>query len=308
MRWSLVLFAALCACGSPARAADALPNFRKLWDYDHPAKSEQRFRELLPRAEQSGDKPYLAQLLTQIARAQGLQSHFEEAHRTLDRAQALITDDMKVARIYYLLERGRVYNSAHQPEKAKPLFLQALDVAQAAGNEALAIDAAHMMGIVETGAKALEWNLKTIRMVETAKDPSVRGWLGPLYNNTGWTYYDQKDYARALDLLQKAQAYFEKHGSPVEIRIAKYSVAKTLRAQGKIAEALAIQEAVRDEMEKVKEPDGYVYEEIGECLLAQDKKEEARKYFGLAYDLLAKDPDLAGEPKRLQRIKELGGR
>ena len=46
-------------------------DFDAAWDYGDPAASEQRFRELLPRAEQDGDRSYHAQLLTQIARAQG---------------------------------------------------------------------------------------------------------------------------------------------------------------------------------------------------------------------------------------------
>ncbi|TMI53740.1 hypothetical protein E6H15_07365, partial [Candidatus Bathyarchaeota archaeon] len=62
-----------------------LPDFDKLWDYAHPEISEQRFRELLPRALDSLDLSYLAQLLTQIARAEGLQRKFEDAHKTLDR-------------------------------------------------------------------------------------------------------------------------------------------------------------------------------------------------------------------------------
>ena len=59
-------------------------DFDSLWNYDDPAATEQQFRELLPAAESSGDKSYHLQLLTQIARAQGLQRQFEAAHQTLD--------------------------------------------------------------------------------------------------------------------------------------------------------------------------------------------------------------------------------
>ena len=37
------------------------------------------------------------------------------------------------------------------------------------------------------------------------------------------------------------------------------------------------------------QPDGYVYEEIGECLLLQNKKTESKSYFQKAYELLPKD-------------------
>ncbi|HEX6385768.1 MAG TPA: hypothetical protein VF177_13945, partial [Anaerolineae bacterium] len=66
-----------------------LPDFDQLWDYSQPASTEERFRELLPAAEAAGDDSYLAQLLTQIARAQGLQRQFAAAHETLDEAEKL---------------------------------------------------------------------------------------------------------------------------------------------------------------------------------------------------------------------------
>ncbi|MFN8565329.1 MAG: hypothetical protein U0703_27730 [Anaerolineae bacterium] len=44
-------------------------NFDALWDYDHPAETEKTFRALL--AQTDGARRF--ELLTQIARAQGLQ-------------------------------------------------------------------------------------------------------------------------------------------------------------------------------------------------------------------------------------------
>src|SRR5688572_21565066 len=87
--------------------ADTLPNFDELWDYNDPATTEQKFRALLPRAEASADRFYHAQLLTQLARAQGLQRKFDEAHATLDQVAQV---DQPPARVRYLLERGRVFN------------------------------------------------------------------------------------------------------------------------------------------------------------------------------------------------------
>src|SRR5256885_1926355 len=97
-----------------------LPNFDALWDYDHPVTSESRFRALLPQAEAAGDAAYRAELLTQIARTEGLQGRFAAAHQTLDTVEALLTSDLVTARLRYLLERGRVFNSAGAPEPARP--------------------------------------------------------------------------------------------------------------------------------------------------------------------------------------------
>src|SRR5713226_9326469 len=84
-----------------------LPDFDSLWDYDHPGATERKFREFLPAALDSRDFPYLTQLLTQIARAEGLQRKFQDAHETLDRVEKALlkaeADDK--TKVRYLLER-----------------------------------------------------------------------------------------------------------------------------------------------------------------------------------------------------------
>lgn len=184
---AILLLRALCL-GLLLTMAEPLPEFDKLWDYAHPDKSEAVFRALVPKARASGDRGYLVELLTQLGRTQGLQRRFPEAHRTLDEAEQLLMPETKVARVRYLLERGRAFNSGGQVAKARLLFLQAWDAARACGAEDYAVDAAHMLGIVEPPEKALEWNERAIARAEAAKNPRVTGWLGALYNNTGWTY------------------------------------------------------------------------------------------------------------------------
>src|SRR5947209_5761602 len=144
------------------RASADLPDFDRLWDYQHPDRTETRFRELLPKARVSGDRSYLAQLLSQIARTEGLQGRFAEGHRTLDEAEALLAPEMKTARVRCLLERGRLFNSNKKPGEARPFFLQAWDLARQSGDEPYAIDAAHMLGIVDPPSQALEWNRKAL--------------------------------------------------------------------------------------------------------------------------------------------------
>jgi predicted Zn-dependent protease len=57
---------------------ETLPDIDSLWNYDGPADTERRFAKLLPRAKATADASYLAQLLTQIARAQGLKGNINE--------------------------------------------------------------------------------------------------------------------------------------------------------------------------------------------------------------------------------------
>jgi tetratricopeptide (TPR) repeat protein len=106
-------------------------------------------------------------LLTQIARTQGLQRNFEQAHQTLNSVEAQLHDDLPVARIRYLLERGRVYNSSGAKEQARPLFMQALELAQANKEDFYAVDAAHMIAIVEPPDEQMTWNLKALELAKS---------------------------------------------------------------------------------------------------------------------------------------------
>jgi tetratricopeptide (TPR) repeat protein len=215
--------------------------------------------------------------------------------------------DLYKARVRYLLERGRVFNSSKKPEEAKPLFLAAWDLAREAGEENLAVDAAHMMGIVAPPEEAIEWNRKAMAEAEGAKDPKARNWLGSLYNNLGWTYHDKGDYATALDLFQKAYAWRLEHKQEKETRIAKWCVARALRSLNRTDEALRMQEELLREWNGAGGKDGFVYEELGECLLSLGRKEEAKPYFALAYGQLSQDSWLsANEPGRIKRLAELG--
>ncbi len=289
-------------------AEQGLPDFDVWWDYDHPDVTEQRFREVLPLAEQAGDDGYLAELLTQVARTEGLQRRFAEAHATLDRAEGLLRDDLRRARVRYLLERGRVFNSSKHADEARPLFLEAWELGRACGEDYHAIDAAHMVAIVALPEESDAWNLKGLELAERTQDGRAKQWLGSLCNNMGWTAHDQGNYEEALRLFEQALAAREAQGDVELIKAGRWCVARALRSLGRVEEALERQEALLREYAGVGKTDGFVYEELGECLHALKREEEAQPYFARAYAELAKDVWLmANEAGRLERLKELGG-
>jgi hypothetical protein len=85
-------------------------------------------------------------------------------------------------------------------------------------------------------------------------------------------------------------------------------VARILRALNRVEEALALQQELQQALEISGESDGYVQEELGECLLALGKQAEAAPHFVHAYHALSKDPWLAdNEPARLERLRTLAG-
>src|SRR3954449_6266322 len=100
-----------------------------LWSFDDPAVSEQRLRAAAETAE--GAERLV--LLTQVARALGLQERYDEGHAVLDH---LSVDDVEVA-TRASLERGRLLRSAGRPEEARPHFEAAAAGAREAGLEAL---------------------------------------------------------------------------------------------------------------------------------------------------------------------------
>ena len=279
-------------------------NFDHLWDYNQPATTEARFRELLPQL--ANDPARYAELLTQIARAQGLQRQFDEAHATLDGVEAQLADLPVRVRIRYLLERGRVYRSSGKVDAARPFFLEAWEVAQPAGEDNYAIDAAHMLAIIEPPAEQRRWHQLAIDLTEQTADPEAKKWAGSLNNNLGWSYFEEGDYTAALACFTKALAAREAQGKAGPIHIARWSVAKTLRMLSRVDEALAIQEALAA-AQGLGEPDGYVYEELGECYLLRQETAKATSAFAQAYALLSQDSWLvANEGERLARLQRLG--
>ena len=285
-----------------------LPDFDSLWNYDQPAQTETAFRALIPAAEDSHDIAYLAELLTQIARTLGLQQKFDQAHLLLDSIEPLIPAAGERAHVRYLLERGRTLNSSKKQMEAMPLFVQAWELARKDKFDNFAVDAAHMCAIAAPAAQKQEWNLKALALAEQSSEPRARKWLGSLYNNMGWDYFENKQYDSALEIFNKGLAFRLSQNQPRETRIAKWSVAKTLRMIGKIDSALTLQRQLEKEWQESGEAqDGYVYEELAECLLTLNRTSEATPYFAKAYELLSQDPWLTrDEPARLARLKDLG--
>jgi tetratricopeptide (TPR) repeat protein len=283
-----------------------LPTIDELWDYSDPAASETRFRDLAAAAISSGQTSYAEEALTQVARTLGLQQEFDEGHAVLDRCAPGGGESLSGrARIRFHLERGRLVNSGGDAPDARSHFLSAWDAAVEYGDDCLAVDAAHMLGIVEPGDDGRKWNERAIELAESSADPQARLWRASLLNNQGWDAYDDADYPVALALFERALAARRESGaSEPSTRIARWCVAKGLRSVGRVDEAFIEQTALALENP---EPDGYNHEELGECLLALGRASEARDHFAEAYLLLSKDPWLAeSDPKRLARMEELG--
>ena len=283
---------------------NSVRDFDGWWDYGDPAGTASRFRARL--AEPLPDEAYRLELLTQLARTEGLQRNFAAAHAILDEIESALTEALPVAWVRYHLERGRVLNSAGEGVLARPHFQAAWDGARQVGADSLAVDAAHMVAIVAEPDEQILWNEQAIAYAEASEQPGARNWLGSLYNNLGWTYHDLGQLDKALDLFERAQTHFAERAIPDRLRIARWCVARCLRSIGRLDEALAGQRALEAEYAALDEAAGYVYEELGELLLLQGDAQAAAPYFGQAHAILSQDAWLqAQEPERLARLQTL---
>jgi tetratricopeptide (TPR) repeat protein len=278
-----------------------------LWDFDDPRSSEARFREFIGRVRRPTDTDLRAEALTQLARSQGLQRKFGPAHRTLDTLVPSLSKLGARARVRYSLERGRVFNSEGAPGKALPQFLDAWRRARHAREDRLAVDAAHMVAIVKSGAAQRTWNSRALELAERSRDPAARRWRASLLNNIGWSWFGSENYRAALVSFRRAVRLRQQQRVAAETRIARWCVAKTLRMLGRTEEALRLHRRLSEDWRRAGGKDGYVYEEMGECLLVLGRSTEARGFFRRAYGELSKDGWLvANEPKRLDRLRRLG--
>ena len=199
---------------------------RPLWDFDDLDASEQRFRAQL---EQETSDPGRAEVLTQLARVQGLRDDFDGCETLLQEAEPLAGDG--VARVRVDLERGRKLRSSGDGAAAAPLFEAAFTRACNLGEYFLAGDAAHMVAIADE-SKTLEWTQRGLELAES--EPDAAYWAGPLLNNLGWHYYDAGDYAAALDRFEQAlEVRRSDPANPQAIEWAQEAVDEARKALGR---------------------------------------------------------------------------
>jgi tetratricopeptide (TPR) repeat protein len=231
-----------------------MTDLRDLWDFDDAAGSEQRLRAAVDVAEGT-DRLVL---LTQVARALGLQGQYDDGHALLD---DLATGDDEVA-TRVSLERGRLLRSAGDPAAARPHFDAAAQTAAAARLDALLVDALHMQAVVAAPEERMALNQRALEVAAHSRDPEARGWDASLLTNIGMVHADAGDFGEALASFEHALVARERSGDASGIRVARWMVAWALRNLGRTADALAMQRALKAELDAAGLEDPHVDEEL----------------------------------------------
>jgi tetratricopeptide (TPR) repeat protein len=199
---------------------------RGVWNFDDLDGTAARFHEQFEHEESDSGR---AEVLSQLARVEGLRGEFDRCAELLDKAELLAGSD-PVANVRLELERGRMFRSSGDLEAAFPLFRSAFERACKAGDYWFAGDAAHMCAIAVTDRDLMEeWTQRGLDLGE--REPEAAYWAGPLLNNLGWAYFDAGEHERALELFEQALVVRERDSSnSAAIQFAKEAIEEARQA------------------------------------------------------------------------------
>jgi tetratricopeptide (TPR) repeat protein len=203
------------------------------------AGATELYRALVEKAEEEGDKAVLVQALAMTARGYLIRGMNDEGRPWIERAGELASPDDPPGWSRYLGVRGRFEWQDGDKPKATLTFREMYGYCLEHELYRRAIDAAHMVAITGTTDEQIEWARKGIAAAEQGGE---EGWLGPLWNNLGVTYWDlaaeaEGDEAlehdrQALDCYLKARHYHWKVGGEVSKLAADWAVGSAYRRIG----------------------------------------------------------------------------
>jgi tetratricopeptide (TPR) repeat protein len=277
------LLAAAAGGAIPVRAMDV----SKLWDFSQPAASEARFVAALAGA--GSDEQLI--LKTQIARTYGLRGDFARARQMLNDLEPDMATAGAEARVRHAIETGRTYVSAAHPanlltsearQTAARFFRAAIDQAQQARLDGLAIDAMHMMAFVEPQPlDQLKWTLQALSVAEASDQTAARDWRASLHNNAGMALHDIGRLDEALVHFRRQTVLRAQAGDAARERVARWMEAWTLRGLGRIDEALSMQLQLESEFERAGQVDVYVFQELEALYRARGDEARVTHYASL---------------------------
>jgi tetratricopeptide (TPR) repeat protein len=240
---------------------------RRLWDFTDLDATERRLRSAL--REETTDSGR-AEVLTQLARIEGLHSRFDHANRLLAEAEA-VAGASDVAHIRVLLECGRVLRLSGDLDAALPLFEEAFETALAAGQDFIAGDAAHMAALA---GDMIAW---TERGLDVARrSPAAAKWVGTLLNNLGWWHAQRGEHAESLAAYRGSLDAYERNARYPHLReAARVGVARALRRLGRAKEALPLLKHAVAWAQAAGHPDPAFHDELAAAYADLGRADEA---------------------------------
>ena len=199
-----------------------------LWKFDDPMASAERFA--IAASEPRRSELVRAELETQRARALGLQARFAEADALLESLEPAFG---RLA-VRILLERGRLRNTEGLPEESIALFEEALNLARLDDELFLAVDAAHMLAVVDA-SRSEQWTEEAFADLGRTEDPRTLRWGVALHNNRGWMLFEAGRPAEALGEFEAAVEDADRYGTADQQFAAQWALGRCLREVGRVA-------------------------------------------------------------------------
>jgi predicted enzyme related to lactoylglutathione lyase len=272
----------------------------------------ERAGELYKLAAQAAQKEMIkgiqGEALARVARCYLKLGRKEEGRHWLMMAEEVVTDRMPRAWSRYLGVLGRYQWKDDQLEEATETFTNMYQYCLEHDLYERAVDAAHMAAITAPGEEQIAWAKKGIAAAEKGE---AEGWLGPLWNNLGWTYSDLGRHEESLEALLNAREYHWKLGTEMNKLIADWSVGHAYRMAGQPDEAAAWMRSVlawsehlyaQEASPNAAEWIGHSCRELGELALARDRQPEALKYLRRAREKLSEAGMLEWDPEGFEEL------
>jgi len=138
-------------------------------------------------------------------------------------------------------------------------------------------------------------------------DEDARSWLGPLYNNIGWEYYEAGEFEEALTAFRLGLGIREEASQEAQpVEIARYAVGKALRALGRSDEAVPLLERAVAWAEAAGAPDGWFHEELALEYAALRRDADGAVHARAAIPLLERDdPDFVADGERAAQLRTI---
>ncbi len=218
------------------------------------------------------NRPVEVESLSQLARLNLIAGKVEIGRDWLEVARERISESEPLGWSRFMGVEGRFEWKAGNLPTAKDTFEQMFEYCVNHSLWGRAVDAAHMVAIVaENIEEQIKWTYKGIEMAEAH---GSNQWLGPLWNNLGGIYYDNKQFASALDCYLKARQYHWQYSSESSKLFADYHVGMTYRLVGKLDEAAQWLRPVLAWAERIENHSaiGQSCEDLGEIEIARGNK------------------------------------
>jgi len=236
----------------------------RLFDQSKYDEAAATFRDAAAAAERAGDVSTRVEALSVLARCYLIRDRNAEGRPYIEQAGQLASPEHPKGWSRYLGVRGRFeWRDDKNLPAATRTFKAMFDYCMAHGLHNRAVDAAHMVAITGGDDEQIPWAMKGIEAANASGD---EGWLGPLWNNLGWTYSARGQHDNALDALLKAREYHHRHSGPLPRLAADVFVGQAYRLAGQPDEArrwIDAANARAKEMLAEKPDDGGIKERLG---------------------------------------------